>query len=101
MARLACLSLLCALAACGSASRPFDDANNGPPDANNGPPDANSDVPDAMPQTAATPSREIVNGAGRVSGATYTFDVEIGQPLGQQPVTGSTYTLEGNAAVKP
>jgi hypothetical protein len=101
MARLACLSLLCALVACGSATRPFDDANNEPPDAHPAPDANNTDIPDAMPQQAATPAREIVNGGGRVTGATYTFDVEIGQPISQQPASGATYTIEGNASVKP
>jgi hypothetical protein len=97
MARIACLLALL-VAACGSTSRPFDDGGVDPPD------DAmpfDAEVPDAVPQLPPTPSREFVGGAGRVSGATYTFDVEIGHPIGQQPASGATYTMEGNAAVKP
>src|SRR5690349_9921173 len=101
MARAVRLMLLCALAACGQASRPFDDANPGPPDARV--PDANPEIiPDAMPELLPpTPSREVVNGAGRMSGATYTLDVEIGPPISQQPAARATHTIEGNTAIKP
>lgn len=87
MARIACLLALCLGAACGDVTRPGTGGDGGPPDAN--------------PQAAATPAREIVGGAGRVTGATYTLDVEIGHPVSQEPATGATYTIEGNAAIKP
>lgn len=98
MRRLACALLFCS-AACGSvSSRPPDDAT--PID---GGADAAIDAGDidAPPPTPPTPSREVVGGAGRVRGTTFTFDVELGHPIGQQPARGATFTLQGNAAVKP
>ncbi len=93
MTRIACL-LLCVAAGCGNVSRPFADANGD---------DQQFDAADfdAAPQPPPTPSREVVGGAQRMSSGTYTFDVEIGHPVSQQPASGPTYTIEGNAAVKP
>jgi hypothetical protein len=56
---------------------------------------------DAEPQLPPTPARELVGVAGRVAGPTYTLDVELGHPVSQQPASGATHTLEGNAAIKP
>jgi hypothetical protein len=96
MRRLTCALLLCgAIAACGSTTRPIDDGDGGLP------PDADTREFDAEPQLPPTPSRELVGGAGRLQGATYTLDVEIGHPVSQQPASGATYTIEGNAAIKP
>jgi hypothetical protein len=96
MARIACLLLWsCVVGACGNISRPGND------DFDAGQHDAaviDTGVPDAVPPTA---SREIVGGAGRLTGGTYTLDVEIGHSFGQQPASGPTYTIEGNAAIKP
>ena len=69
--------LLAVLAACGSVKRPFKD--------------------DAPP----TPSHEVVGGAARLSSTTFTFDVQLGHPISQQPVTSATFRAEGNAAIKP
>lgn len=84
-------------AACGNISRKSDD-DGAPHDATiidtDGP-----TMPDAPPMVGQ--SREVVSGARRVSGPTYTFDIEIGHPFQQKKITGTTYTLEGNAAVKP
>jgi hypothetical protein len=52
-------------------------------------------------QIAPTPGRELVTGAGRASSASYVMDVEIGESIGQGPITGATYRLEGNAAISP
>jgi hypothetical protein len=84
MARIACLLLICVAAGCGDVTRPGT-GDGGPPDANPG----------------AGAAREIVGGAGRVTGATYTLDVQVGHPVSQEPASGATYTIEGNAAVKP
>jgi hypothetical protein len=97
MARFACLLVICALAACGSVTR-TNPEDGGPPEDAAG---FDAGVPDAQPQPLPTPSRDIVGGAGRVSGATYTLDAEIGFGVSQQPTSGATYTMEGNAAVKP
>lgn len=86
MARIGCLLLICAAIGCGDVTRPGTGGDAGPPDAG--------------PQ-GATPAREVVGGAGRVTGATYTLDVEIGHPVSQEPASGNTYTIEGNTAIKP
>ena len=96
MARILCSLAACALVACGSVKRPFDDANGGLIDAR-----IDGGMVDAPPQPPPTPSREIITGGGRVTGPTYTLDVEVGQPIDQRPASGPTYTMEGNAAVKP
>jgi hypothetical protein len=92
--RLACLALAvgAAVAACGMTARPFDDGGLNA--------DAGVDR-DAEPQLPPTPARELVGVAGRVAGPTYTLDVELGHPVSQQPASGATHTLEGNAAIKP
>lgn len=92
MLRITCL--LCVLGACGPASRPFDD-----PDVQV-PIDAPIDVPIVV-QIAPTPGRELVNAAGRASSASYVMDVEVGESIGQERLTGVTYRLEGNAAISP
>jgi hypothetical protein len=85
--------VLLVVAGCGSVKRPFDDAAIAPLDA--------EEIDAPVVQTPPTPARELVNAAGRLTGATFTFDIEIGHPIGQQLVSGVTYTLQGNAAVKP
>jgi hypothetical protein len=55
---------------------------------------------DAFVQPPPTPAREIVSGAGRMTGATYTLDVEIGVPFQPQKATGGTYTIQPNTAVQ-
>ena len=100
--RGALLVLAVAAAGCGNITRKSDDGgvrddgrvidarvidagmNDGPP-----------------ADAAVTPSSEIVSGAGRATSSTYTIDVQIGHPVGHKPVSGATYKLEGNAAVKP
>ncbi len=80
---LASVGLLVLLAACGSVKRqPGEDA--GPP--GNSPP---------------VPSSGIISGAGRLTSATFTLDVEIGHLVSQQPATSSTYRIEGNSAIRP
>ena len=83
--RIVCL-LVIVVTGCGPVKRPFDDA--AAPDA-------------AVPATTPTPAWALVNAAGRLTGTTFTFEVEIGHPIGQQSVKSATYTLQGNVAVKP
>ena len=93
------LALMLCVAACGNITRKQDDA--GVKDAKeidapgDGPTDASID---GRPPTE---SREIVTGGTQMQGTTYTFDVQVGHPFQQSQATGSTYTFEGNAAVKP
>lgn len=98
MARIGATVLLLALAACGNITRKTGDDAGIREDA--GPADAGVDAPmiDAPPPT---PAREVVGGAGRMTGTTYTLDVEVGHPISQNKASGATYTIEGNAAVKP
>jgi hypothetical protein len=85
------------LAACGSVSRPFqDDAASGSDAPSDG-----SDMEPLPPQLPPTPSREFTAGGGRMKSNTFTLDVQVSHPVGQQPAIGNTYKIEGNAAVKP
>ena len=66
------------------------------------------DAPDAMqPIDAAIdappplPGQDFTGAGGRVGGATFTMDVQLGHPHGQQQLQGSTYRLEANTPVKP
>ena len=77
--------------ACGNITRKADDGGVTPKDGGI----------DAMVDAPVGQSREIVSGAKHMSGATYQLDVEVGHPVSQRKITGATYTLEGNASVKP
>ena len=101
------LSVVWSVAACADATRPLTDGGP-PPDGTSfdavvhndaRPPDARLE-PDAAPPPPGQ-SREIVGGGTRMSSATYTFDIEVGHGLPQVRLQGATYSLEGNAAVKP
>jgi hypothetical protein len=95
MLRITCLLCAGVLGACGPASRPFDDDSGVKP-----PIDAPIDTPIVV-QLPPTPGRELVNGAGRASSASYVMEVEVGESIGQRQITGATYRLEGNAAISP
>jgi hypothetical protein len=56
---------------------------------------------DVKPSEPPKRSLEVTSGGGRLTSATYTFEVQVGHPLGQATVRGSTFTLDGNAAVRP
>lgn len=107
MARLAVLLLVCA-AACGNIARKQGDDGGVPEDARR---DAMSDgsmndgqTADAAidaPPPPPTPAREIVPGGTRMTGGNFTFDVQLGQPVGQQKASGTSLHVEGNSGVKP
>jgi hypothetical protein len=95
-----------ALAACGNVRNnpdappvPIDAAVDGdvlPIDAAiDAPIDAAVDAP------APSPGQEFTGAGGRVGGATFTMDVQLGHPHGQQQLQGSTYRLEANTPIKP
>ncbi len=97
---------IAALAACGNVK------NN--PDAPPPPADAAVDADttdaavDAMPPIDAavdsappSPGQEFTGAAGRVGGPTFTMDVQLGHPHGQEQIQGSTFRLEANTPVKP
>jgi hypothetical protein len=81
------------MTSCGSVKRAFDDAGISDVQA-----DASGEIP---PPPLLTPSRDIVNGVGRLKSATFTLDVEVGPTVSQRPATGPTYKLEGHIAVDP
>ena len=95
-----------ALAACGNVK------NN--PDAPPLPDDAAVDADttdamvDAMPPIDAgpdapppTPGQDFTGASGRVGGPTFTMDVQLGHPHGQEQLQGSTFRLEANTPIKP
>jgi hypothetical protein len=90
--------ILFVVAACGNIHRREpDDAGLSEP-----PPDVIDAMIDAMPDAALLhEAREFVTGGVRMSGPTYTFDVQVGHSVQQGNVAGPTYQLETNAAVKP
>lgn len=58
---------------------------------------------DVVTEPKATPkeSREVTSGGARLSSTTYTLEVQIGHPLEQATMQSPTFTLDGNAAVRP
>lgn len=48
-----------------------------------------------------SPGQEFGAAAGRVGGPTFTMDVQLGHPVGQQQLQGSTFRLEANTPIKP
>ncbi len=107
MRRIACSSvLLLALVGCGQvkakpdAAVPIDAAV----DAADVPIDAGIDAarPDAaVDAPPSPPGQETTTSGARVSGPTYTMDVQIGHPIDQGSVQGSTNRLEANTPIKP
>jgi len=94
------LVLLLMAAACGNITRKGGDDGGLPPD--DAPLDAAIDAPpDMPPPPPPTEAREIVNGAGRLTGATFTLEVQVGHGFSQNTASGPTYTIQGNTAVKP
>jgi hypothetical protein len=98
MVRLVTLALL-AVAACGNIGRNqnrYDAA--GPQDSGIDSAEPVDAPPDSAPLREA---REFVSGGMRMTGTTYTFDVQLGHVVQQSKTVGPTYQFEGNAAVKP
>jgi hypothetical protein len=97
MVRLIALALL-VIAACGNITPHKPDDAAIPHDAA----DAAIDNPDASPDSAPLKeAREFVSGGTRMTGATYTLEVQVGHDVQPGKIMSSTYQLEGNAAVKP
>lgn len=87
------------LAACGNITRK---PNGGVPgDARHDAAVPHDAAIDAMVQPPPTPAREVISGAGHMTGATYTLEVEIGVPFEPQKASSATYTLQPNTAVQP
>jgi len=98
MRRTAWVLVVC-VGACGNITRKSHDAGV-PSDASDAGVKDGMDI-DAFVQPPPTPAREVINAAGRMTGATYTLDVEIGVPFQPQKATGGTYTIQPNTAVQP
>jgi hypothetical protein len=95
-----------ALAACGNVREnpdapppPIDAAVTDAPDI---------DTPDVLPIDAAPPDvpeplpgQEFNSAAGHLSGTTFQMDVQVGHPVGQNQLQGTTYRLEANTPIKP
>lgn len=63
--------------------------------------DGGIDAPGDAPLPPPATGQELVTGAGRLTGATFQLDVQIGNFHAQSRATSTTFTLEGNATVKP
>jgi hypothetical protein len=65
--------------------------------------DAAIDAPTDAGVDASNPSpgQEFTGAGGRVGGATFTMDVQLGHPVGQNQLQGTTYRLEANTPIKP
>jgi hypothetical protein len=92
-------------AACGSVAPAADAGPNdsdAAPTIDAGMPADASMNPDAMPPvTSAPPATDLTSGGGKLSGTTYSMDVQLGHPFMQGKVTGGGKTVEGGAAIKP
>jgi hypothetical protein len=55
----------------------------------------------AVPAAPTREAREVLSGAGRVSGGTLVMDVQIGPPIGQGSVASGATVVEGDAPIKP
>lgn len=104
---IAALTLASAvLAACGNVRQnpdapppPTDAAVDGdvPIDA----PDASVPIDAAPDGPLPSPGQDFSSAGGRVGGATFTMDVQLGHPHSQEQLQGSTYRLEANTPIKP
>jgi hypothetical protein len=64
-------------------------------------PDAMQPIDAAVDAPAGSPGQEFTGAAGHVSGTTFQMDVQIGHPVGQNQLQGTTYRLEANTPIKP
>jgi hypothetical protein len=102
MAQLHKLVLLVCVSACGNITRKQDDAGVTPDDGRLIDAAVATDaMTDAAPALPPSEAREIVPGGARMTGPTYTFDVQLGHGTAQVKSSGSTYSIEGNTGVKP
>jgi hypothetical protein len=97
------LLLLVCLAACGNITRKQDDAGVAPDDTRriDAPGILDDAMTDATPPLPPSEARELGPGGTRMTGATYTFDVQLGHGTAQVKASGTTYSIEGNTGVKP
>jgi len=65
------------------------------PDASPGP------GPDAPVVGNAPPARELATAAGRMTGGTWTVDVQLGSLASQSAASGGTWTARGGSPLNP
>jgi len=58
-------------------------------------------MPSDLASAAQRQNLEVNSAGGRVSSASYQLDFEVGHFVAQEKLTSASYTLEGNAAIKP
>ncbi|HVK74876.1 MAG TPA: hypothetical protein VM734_16220 [Kofleriaceae bacterium] len=89
------LTLVAALPLLACASDPPRFIDAGPPP----PIDASVDAP--IDAAVAPPGREVTSGGGRLRGARFVVDVQVGHGTAQSPAAGTGHVVEGNAPIKP
>jgi hypothetical protein len=94
-------ALALALGACGSTAATSDASIDPVPDAK--PIDAGTDAAiDAPTDAAATGGSRIdLTAGGRLTGGTFTVDVQLGHSIAPQPIAGGTTTLTPAPPVVP
>jgi hypothetical protein len=100
--------LVATLAACGSVKPASPDAEPGDDAGTTDAPDV-IDVDagvDAMADAAIDappppPGQELTTSGGRVMGAVFTLDVQLGHPIEQRALQGAASQLESNTPIKP
>lgn len=98
MVRGIAAALLCFGLACGTVSR-ASDAGTATGDAASGDGGVVT-TNDAGSQIAPKPSNSEVTSSGtRVSGATYSLEVQVGHSFHQAPATGTEHEVRGGAAI--
>ena len=50
--------------------------------------------------SAARPAKDIISGAGRMTGGNFIMNAQVGQGTPQAPATGGGRVIQGNTAIK-
>ncbi len=66
-----------------------------------GPPIAIDAAPDAPAPAPAVFGRETTSAGGHLSSASFVVDVQVGHAIAQTPTASTSFTVQGNAPVKP
>jgi hypothetical protein len=88
--RLVSFSIAIAIAACGGAVQDKPDAAINPDV------DAGIDAP-VEPAPRVPPGRELASAAGRLTGGTWTVDIQLGSLASQSNTSGGSWTVRGGA----
>jgi hypothetical protein len=91
------LLVAAAAAACGSVrAEPDPDAAPPPTDVA-----VDAGIETDVDAPPPSPGQALTSAGGRVTGATFTMDVQLGHSHGQNPMTAATYRLEASTPVEP